>query len=655
MATTQQLQMFLAMPTALRPFLLRAPSRARLRARLRAPSLHMRLFSTSLLRYATPKCPDVAALLVPEFRTSPLAEVKPDDLFSFSSLPSAAPDESLQDGLARLFTRNPAVFAHGGSDFYQLKMNTRVPEVCILGRSNVGKSSFVNALASRQTNGLAFVSSKAGRTRSINTYGFGPAPLVKDLVGQSAKYKGKEDIPTHAFHLVDMPGYGHASLKEWGRNIALYLSRRTSVKGAVVLIDAEVGPKDSDLHLFELLSAAELRTAIVLTKADKVKSGLEGLRGTCVKVWEGIQDIENRHVENNWNWDKEIFVTAVGAKDHVLVSSTVATARLAVARLAGLVTDNRPKPQNDQKWSGKVVSFDDLQIAPSKGTATTRQHASPALPSSNSRASVSGGESTTRVKCPFADLEHASREQSNFTHRATWPHFSTASFSTASLSRPSQLQHARAFHTTAPHSKRSLPPILQPRNEDLQSILDEFTQTLKYTRSPKERLRRQRQARDRQVPVPDQNILKNSERNQAQKLQKRFPEQTQRTKAMQDKRLTEGGYPQRRQADKAAKKKGAQKVSSPDEWPSDINGGRGGKATKGMSEVIDPDTFKSVFLSTSEFDGSKKGSKKQNKNQKKPRNQKQKEPPLDPFEAKFVQRVVSTDASKIRGKSKSSF
>ncbi|OTA94174.1 hypothetical protein M434DRAFT_58820, partial [Hypoxylon sp. CO27-5] len=165
---------------------------------------------------------------------------------------------------------NPPTFQYGESDFYKLKKNTRVPEVCVLGRSNVGKSSFVNALAGRHSNVLAYVSSKAGKTRAMNTYGFGPALLPKDVAAQAAEYKGKEEIPTHAFYLVDMPGYGHASLKEWGHNITLYLTKRVGVKGAIVLIDAEVGPKQTDLQLLELLSSAGKRTAIVLTKADKV-------------------------------------------------------------------------------------------------------------------------------------------------------------------------------------------------------------------------------------------------------------------------------------------------------------------------------------------------------------------------------------------------
>ncbi|KAI0188774.1 P-loop containing nucleoside triphosphate hydrolase protein, partial [Xylaria flabelliformis] len=320
-----------------------------------------RCFSASALRYAAAKYPKVAALLIPEFRTSAITEITPDDLFKSSSLASA-PGQPLEDELTKLYTRNPAAFVYAESDFYKLRKNTRVPEVCILGRSNVGKSSFLNALANRSSNGLAHVSSKAGKTRSINTYGFGPAPTIKQLQDQGSERKD-EDIPTHTFHLVDMPGYGHASLKEWGKNIALYLKKRNFVKGAIVLIDAEVGPKDSDFHLLQLLSDAQLKTAIVMTKADKVRKGLEGLRETCTKVWDGIRAIEAQSTDGNWVWEKDVYVTAVGAKDSAVARSTLTTARLAVARLAGLVKDERLNVERNKRWSGKMISFDDLQYA----------------------------------------------------------------------------------------------------------------------------------------------------------------------------------------------------------------------------------------------------------------------------------------------------
>ncbi|KAI5918179.1 hypothetical protein F4810DRAFT_693350 [Camillea tinctor] len=667
--TTKQIQTFLAMPASLRPFLLRTASTSLPRSQVQARasrSLNLRPFSTSLThRYAASKAPTVAALVIPEFRTSPLTEITPGDLFTSSSLPSSSADETLEDGLAKLFTRNPAVFAHGGSDFYELKMNTRVPEVCILGRSNVGKSSFVNALASRQSNTLAFVSSKAGRTRSINSYGFGPAPLTRDLVGQAAKYKGKEDIPTHAFHLVDMPGYGHASLQEWGHNIGLYLGKRTSVKGAIILIDAEVGPKASDFNLLELLSVAQLRTTIVLTKADKVKSGLQGLRETCGKIWEGIQDIEHKHSDKVWDWDKEIFITAVGAKDHSVVSSTITTARLAVARLAGLVNDNHPKPKRDQKWTGKLVSFDDLLWAPSKGT--NNHVASP-----STTGSARGDGSSTKVNFSVADL----------------PRIGSAPFSTISLGRSPSMQYARAFHTTASR-KYALKQKSDRNYGELQSLINDFTRSLRPNNTPRDAVRREQQNRERQAPKSKPSMIRNIERREAERLRQRFPEETLRTQAVHERRLIEevrrGEQQRQKEAERSALKAAAlddwpepppktqayAKSSSLDNWsvaPPPLTKatakGKGGKSkavpvkgVKGNSEVMDPDSFHTLFslgdAALEKSSGSKKGKKKKGSRggsrggsrndggkKKKP------EPPLDPFAAVFAKNVVTADKKK---------
>lgn len=303
-----------------------------------------------------------AAFSIPEYSTSPPAGLTPAQLFEHSSLPFF-PRESLEDGLTALFTRNPATFYYGNPDFYHLRKNTRVPEVCIIGRSNVGKSSLVNAVANRTGSELARVSKKAGHTKTINAYGFGPPPRPeKGEVVVSDEFKGKEEMPKHMFFLVDMPGYGHGSLQEWGKNISLYLQKRTALKGAIMLIDAEVGPKVHDWDAIELMANAGLRTAIVLTKADKAGPGNEGLLKTCQAVWEGIRRIESQLAESNkkWTWDKNFYVTASGAVNGDVRRATVTTARLAIARLAGLVKDKRPEVVQEQKWSGKIVSFDEL-------------------------------------------------------------------------------------------------------------------------------------------------------------------------------------------------------------------------------------------------------------------------------------------------------
>lgn len=269
----------------------------------------------------------------------------------------------LDEELDTLYTKTPPTFNYSNNSFYHLRKNTRIPEVCILGRSNVGKSTLLNAVARRQTSELARTSKKAGKTRTMNVYGFGPPRrLPPELLGP--EYKGKEAMPDHTFYLVDMPGYGAGSLDIWGKNITLYLTKRSACKGAILLIDARAGPKENDWQAIQILGAANVPTAFIITKADNVKS-LDELRATVEKLHEGIRRIELRLPDGNtWSWHKEVYVTAVGSQSPKIVSATVAMARLAVARLAGLIGDRRPKEEKNRKWGGKVVSFEELMRTP---------------------------------------------------------------------------------------------------------------------------------------------------------------------------------------------------------------------------------------------------------------------------------------------------
>lgn len=129
-----------------------------------------------------------------------------------------------------------------------------VPEVAFAGRSNVGKSSLLNALAGR--NALARTSNTPGRTQELNFFDVG-SPL--------------------AFRLVDMPGYGFAKapkdmVRKWRYLVNDFLRGRQVLKRALVLIDARHGIKDVDREILDLLDAAAVSYRIVLTKADKVKA-----------------------------------------------------------------------------------------------------------------------------------------------------------------------------------------------------------------------------------------------------------------------------------------------------------------------------------------------------------------------------------------------
>ena len=129
-----------------------------------------------------------------------------------------------------------------------------VEEVAFAGRSNVGKSSLLNALTSRIS--LARTSNTPGRTQELNFFDVGE-PLL--------------------FRLVDMPGYGYARapkdmVRQWRFLVNDYLRGRPVLKRTLLLIDARHGVKDVDREVMEMLDAAAVSYRVVLTKADKIKA-----------------------------------------------------------------------------------------------------------------------------------------------------------------------------------------------------------------------------------------------------------------------------------------------------------------------------------------------------------------------------------------------
>lgn len=139
-----------------------------------------------------------------------------------------------------------------------------VPEVAVVGRSNVGKSSLVNALAHRKD--LAKVSKTPGRTQLLNYFA-----LVDRRRGQQVGA------------LVDLPGYGYAKVPQkvraaWQRMIEDYLLGREQLTMVLVLVDAAVGPTDLDVVMLEWLRANGIPHQVIATKCDKVKSSVRSRR-----------------------------------------------------------------------------------------------------------------------------------------------------------------------------------------------------------------------------------------------------------------------------------------------------------------------------------------------------------------------------------------
>ncbi|MFN8723111.1 MAG: ribosome biogenesis GTP-binding protein YihA/YsxC [Rhodospirillales bacterium] len=140
------------------------------------------------------------------------------------------------------------IFATGSLDMLP---EAGLPEICFAGRSNVGKSSLINALTGRRT--LARTSNTPGRTQQLIFFDLGAR-----------------------LRLVDMPGYGYAEVPKevreaWTTVIKGFLRGRVPLKRALVLVDARHGLKDSDKEMMKLLDGSGVAFQMVLTKADKLK------------------------------------------------------------------------------------------------------------------------------------------------------------------------------------------------------------------------------------------------------------------------------------------------------------------------------------------------------------------------------------------------
>ena len=177
-----------------------------------------------------------------------------------------APDAVLREK-GRLLFAQQTDFLKGVVAIDGLPADDRI-EVCFAGRSNVGKSTLINALTGRKA--LARTSNTPGRTQEINFF-----------------------TAADSHYLVDLPGYGYANaplpvVEKWQRLLKKYLSGRRSLRRAFVLIDARHGVKSVDEEILSLLDSAAVTFQCVLTKADKIKTHeqealLQQVRGALSK------------------------------------------------------------------------------------------------------------------------------------------------------------------------------------------------------------------------------------------------------------------------------------------------------------------------------------------------------------------------------------
>ena len=169
---------------------------------------------------------------------------------------SEAADEELAERARKLFS-GPIEFLKSAPGLKFLP-DPEVPEIAFAGRSNVGKSSLLNALTNRK--GLARTSNTPGRTQELNFFEVGKPVQLR---------------------LVDMPGYGFAEapkdlVKKWRFLVNDYLRGRAVLKRALVLVDARHGLKEVDREMMRMLDEAAVSYHLVLTKGDKVKPSALG-------------------------------------------------------------------------------------------------------------------------------------------------------------------------------------------------------------------------------------------------------------------------------------------------------------------------------------------------------------------------------------------
>lgn len=216
------------------------------------------------------------------------------------------------------------------------------PEVCVLGRSNVGKSSLLNALLNKK---IAHTSTMRGRTKLMNAFGVGGLDRGNPLL------------------VFDMPGYGHGARAAWGVQIMKYLEKRKQLKRAFLLVDAEHGVKETDLQILALFKSKRIPYQVVLSKVDKVLYG-KGIPGSVVRS-ENLAELARKmeEVKDAIQPDSEddggVIGEVIACSSHIRMAGKrpgIDAVRYAMLQAAGLEL----KPKVKLAKVEEIISYEEL-------------------------------------------------------------------------------------------------------------------------------------------------------------------------------------------------------------------------------------------------------------------------------------------------------
>ncbi|KAH8812044.1 P-loop containing nucleoside triphosphate hydrolase protein [Xylogone sp. PMI_703] len=312
------------------------------------PCLRVRSFETLVAQHsrrplATAPPKHASSKLFSSSKSRPHLDLPPTALSWYWD---TIPPTSLQlSHASQFFESHPPTFLWSAPKFKTMSFGDS-PEICFLGRSNVGKSSLLNALLGKK---LAHTSSKPGRTRAMNAFAVG----------------GEEDNGKNRLVVLDMPGYGKGGRAEWGEEILKYLEKRKQLRRAFLLVDAEHGVKTGDEQILALFKQQGIPFQVVLSKVDKVlfhgsrmpsQGALEARLADLRRTMETVKDNILPETEDDEGGLGEV-ISCSSEKWIEGKRLGIDAVRFAMLRAAGLELEAKPKPVEQVE----IISHEDIQ------------------------------------------------------------------------------------------------------------------------------------------------------------------------------------------------------------------------------------------------------------------------------------------------------